>query len=44
MVSLLIKLQAALLKKWDFDTGAFCEFCEIFKNNFFTELIQETAS
>ena len=25
-------------------TGVFCEFCEIYKNNFFTEYLRTTAS
>ena len=34
---------ATLLKK-ETGTGVFCEFCEIFKNTFFTEQLQVTAS
>ena len=28
----------------DSGTGDFCEFCEIYKNTFFTEHLQTTAS
>ena len=32
------------MKKENPDQVSFCEFCEIFKNTFFTEHIRETAS
>ena len=45
-VSFLIKLHALacnFIKKRDSDTGVSCEFCEIFKNNFFTDHLWTTA-
>ena len=45
-VSFLIKLQASLqlYLKRNFGTGVSCEFCETFKNTFFTEHLRATAS
>ena len=46
-VSFLIKLWASVynfIKKRDSGTGVSSEFCEIFRNNFFTEPLQETAT
>ena len=37
-------LRPETLLKRDSDTGISCEFCEIFKNTFFTEHLRTTAS
>ena len=37
------KFRSATLLKRDFNKGASCEYCEIFKNTYFEELLQTAA-
>ena len=39
-----LNIGSGTLLKRDSCTGFYCEFCEIFKNTFFTEHLQTTAS